>query len=58
MIPKENYEALKKINEISERQLKEALKKIDELKGQIEILKKFSILGELINEKNFVCNLR
>ena len=58
MIPIENYEALKRINQISERQLIEALKKIDELKGQIELLKKFSLLGELLNEKEFIRNLR
>ena len=55
MIPKENYDALKRINQTQEKQLFEAKKEIENLKGQIELLKKFSLLGDLFYE---IRNLR
>ena len=49
-IPKENWQAMKKMNEQSERQLHNAKKEIEKLKGQLELLKKFSLLGEIFYE--------
>lgn len=58
MIPKENYQELERINRIQENQIKKLRAEKKELEIKIEILKKFSILGEIINEKKFICNIR
>ena len=59
-IPIENYEALKRINESEERKLSEARKEIEKLKGQIELLKKLSLLGDLFKYEQIrnLCNER
>lgn len=58
MIPKENYEALARLNQVQENQIQKLRAEKRELELKIEILKKFSIIGEFINEKKFICNLR
>ena len=47
----ESWLALKRLNEIQQKQLEKARKENEDLKSQIEILKKFSLIGELFNEK-------
>ena len=58
MIPRENYEALVRLNQVQENQIQKLRTEKRELELKIEILKKYSILGEIINEKKFICNLR
>lgn len=48
---KENIEALKRINNIQEAEIQKLRRAKTELEQKIEILKKYSILGEIINEK-------
>ena len=48
MIPKENYEILKRLNEQLAKQLLDARKENEKMKGQIELLKNFSLIGEFI----------
>ena len=47
MVPKSSYELLKSMLEQSDRKYLAALKEIERLKAQNEILKKFSILETL-----------
>lgn len=47
MVPKSSYELLKSMLEQSDRKYLEALKEIERLKAQNEVLKKFSILETL-----------
>lgn len=58
MIPKENFLKLEQLNRTQEREIQKLRSKNSELEQKIELLKKFSILGEFINEKKFICNLR
>jgi len=47
MIPKENYLKLEQLNRTQEREIQKLRKERIELKKQIEILKKFNLLGEI-----------
>ena len=47
MIPKENYLKLEQLNRTQEREIQKLRKERIELEKQIEILKKFNLLGEI-----------
>lgn len=53
----ESYRELARINNIQEREIQKLRAQKTELEQQIEILKKFSILGEIFNEKKYIRNL-
>lgn len=57
MIPIENYKELARINYIQEKEIQQLRAQKHELECKIELLKKFSIIGEIINEKKSIFNL-